>query len=278
VIYDLVRLKNALIDFYNISGMKTVLYDTELNVIISYPTEMNELCRQVRRSRELTERCIGCDRYGFGLCGRAGGRVIYKCHLGLTEAIAPINDGGRILGYLMLGQVVVKGDGDGIVTRLRALAPRTDVEVGELIAAMGSIEEVSPEKLESAVRIMEICAGYLYTSNMLLPSGGEMKRKLESLVRQRLADPELCLDSIRQELGLSRSALYELCKECFGVGVSDYVRLCRIEHAKRLLIEGDLSVSAIAAACGFIQPNHFTKTFKRLVGVLPKDYRSRSNL
>ena len=273
MIYDLVRLKNALIDFYNISGMLTVLYDADFNVIVSYPGHMGALCREIRRSGELYERCVGCDRKGFAECKREGSRVIYRCHIGLTEAIAPISDGGRTLGYLMLGQVAVDSDREEIYDRIKELTFSSDADRAAVLRELRGISWVSKDRLESAVRIMEICAGYLYTGNFFIPSGSEGKTRLESYVKEHISDPSLCLEGIRQKLGLSRSALYELCKSCFGVGISDYVRICRIEKAKKMLLEGEMQVSAISRECGFSQPNHFTKTFRRMVGVLPKDYR-----
>ena len=48
----------------------------------------------------------------------------------------------------------------------------------------------------------------------------------------------------------------------------------RIERGKRLLSEGLASIGDVAAALGFADQSHFTRTFKRLVGVPPSEYKS----
>jgi AraC family transcriptional regulator len=48
----------------------------------------------------------------------------------------------------------------------------------------------------------------------------------------------------------------------------------RIERGKSLVREGAASVGNVAAALGFADQSHFTRTFKRLVGVPPSEYKT----
>jgi AraC family transcriptional regulator len=47
----------------------------------------------------------------------------------------------------------------------------------------------------------------------------------------------------------------------------------RVECAKRLLHGEDVSLAQVAARVGFWDQGHFTRHFKRLVGVTPKRFR-----
>ena len=49
----------------------------------------------------------------------------------------------------------------------------------------------------------------------------------------------------------------------------------RIEEAKRLMLETDLKLAAIAAATGFCNASYFSKTFRRLAGCVPRTWRAR---
>ena len=52
-----------------------------------------------------------------------------------------------------------------------------------------------------------------------------------------------------------------------------YLRQIRLEHAKELLKETNLSVAEIAEQTGLNDSSHFSSTFKRFMSVSPSDYR-----
>ncbi|MBQ8441318.1 MAG: helix-turn-helix transcriptional regulator, partial [Clostridia bacterium] len=76
----------------------------------------------------------------------------------------------------------------------------------------------------------------------------------------------------------SRSTLYAMSRAAFGMGISDYIRSCRIDYAKKLLLKKELPIYEISRVCGFGAPNYFTKTFKQYVGVLPKDFCKQNRI
>ena len=56
----------------------------------------------------------------------------------------------------------------------------------------------------------------------------------------------------------------------------EYYLALKIEKAKQLLRENELSVKEIAERLAFNEPNYFTKTFKRITGMTPTAYKRRS--
>jgi AraC family transcriptional regulator len=61
-----------------------------------------------------------------------------------------------------------------------------------------------------------------------------------------------------------------LFKQSMGVTPHKYILQCRIEKAKCLLQDGELSIADVAARVGFCDQSHFTRYFKRIVGMTPK--------
>ena len=55
--------------------------------------------------------------------------------------------------------------------------------------------------------------------------------------------------------------------------VADAVRQCRIDTACRLLVQTRDSLGEVALSVGFADQSHFTRSFKRLVGITPMEYR-----
>ena len=66
-----------------------------------------------------------------------------------------------------------------------------------------------------------------------------------------------------------------LFKQSTGITPYQYVIGQRIEKAKQLLKQNDLSLVEIAMMCGFSSQSSFNRTFRKLVGTTPKNYRQQ---
>lgn len=106
---------------------------------------------------------------------------------------------------------------------------------------------------------------------------------------RRTVRPEICQiqqyieDNYAQDLKISQIAdqfyinLYYLShsfKEYTGYSPKQYLMLNRISGAKELLVATHLSVSQIAARCGFSDTNNFIRSFKSECGMTPRQYRT----
>ena len=77
---------------------------------------------------------------------------------------------------------------------------------------------------------------------------------------------------------LSPSYFSDLIKKETGSTPKDFISLFMIEEAKRQLIETGDDISEIAYRLGFEYPAHFTRMFKRLAGITPKEFRLNNTL
>ena len=82
--------------------------------------------------------------------------------------------------------------------------------------------------------------------------------------------------SLEQMAAVARVSTYHFAhqfKRATGLPPYKYVITRRVERAQQLLLEGDLSLAEIAARAGFSDQSHFSRHFKRLVGVTPRQFR-----
>ncbi len=70
----------------------------------------------------------------------------------------------------------------------------------------------------------------------------------------------------------SRTHLNTVCKKAFQMSVGELITKERIREAKRLLVEGEKSVSQIAQELGFSSAQYFSHNFKQRVGCSPTVY------
>ena len=100
-------------------------------------------------------------------------------------------------------------------------------------------------------------------------------RQIIDYIRAHL-DRDLKIVELASLVQMSPYYFIRLFKESTGKTPHQYILLSRIEKAKYLLKQNRLSIAAIATLVGFCDQSHFSRYFKRLVGVTPKQFIDKS--
>lgn len=102
----------------------------------------------------------------------------------------------------------------------------------------------------------------------------QLMERLMEYAEQHISDPDMKISDMASHLALGRTTLTERVKEITGMPPADFIRYLRIQRACRLISTTDQTLSQIAYAVGFSDPNYFSKAFKRATGQTPTAYRS----
>lgn len=151
-----------------------------------------------------------------------------------------------------------------------------------VISLMIKMNEQSPAKrLISLLEILE----ELSQSNDLKPllssgytantSGSTDKINLVFEFILKNYTKEIYVQDIAEKLNISVPAFSRYFKNHTRKTFSDYVTEIRIGHACRLLMENNHTISEISYQSGFDNLSNFYRHFKKILGVIPKDYRNR---
>lgn len=92
---------------------------------------------------------------------------------------------------------------------------------------------------------------------------------------QRHLSESMDTEKLSRELHYSRAHLSRRFKEETGMTLTDYILTKKSEEAARLLAFTDKSLIAISDYLGFSSQSHFTRVFKKYIGMTPSEYRSR---
>lgn len=144
---------------------------------------------------------------------------------------------------------------------------------------------------------------YIYSVEQLVEEYGTLKNMLEKLLefaqdsrRNVIAEnmfsnatfmkliqyvdenyrEDISLSQVAQALYMSPNYVSKLFKKGIGVTFVHYVTQKRIEDAKELLMSTDRSLTDIAGDVGFHDYFHFIKTFKKMTGLTPGQYRNQN--
>ena len=103
----------------------------------------------------------------------------------------------------------------------------------------------------------------------------KLRDEILEIVHENYSDCGLSLKMVAAETDISLNYLSSFFKRHIGIGFGDYVSEYRIARAREYLENEELSINDIAAMTGFVSANGFIRTFKKLEGVTPGQYRQK---
>ena len=259
---------SVLAELYRITGFRVSLHGAQYEEIAAYPEGRLEFCKCVQSVIGEREKCIMCDKAACERALSSGETQIYKCRFGLTEAVSPLYNFGKLTGFLMMGQVVVSPDDSKRAGELlHAITGQKDcATLSEAIPIVDSY------MLRSYVNIMTICARYLTLSNAIpstKPTVAEQARRyIEENIGHKIVIGDIC-----EELKCSKSTLLTTFKRKYGITVNNYITEVRLNMATKLLDGGKMTINEIAQEIGFSDQSYFSKVFSAKYGIPPSEYR-----
>ena len=84
---------------------------------------------------------------------------------------------------------------------------------------------------------------------------------------------DISLEDVSMKVDISSYYFSKLFKEETGRNFIEYLTELRMEEAKRLLKETDMSMKEICGMVGYSDPNYFSRSFKKYTGVTPTEAR-----
>lgn len=272
--FDLDRLNQLLKDFYILTKIRITVFNSEFTEVTSYPVERAPFCNLVRTDEKALKKCMACDREACKRVSKLHTPYIYQCHAGLTEAIAPIRLGNILIGYLFFGHVFPYESHEVGWENIKELCREYQLDMDELKAACFERPITSTDFVIAASHILESVAYYLCLERMVVMKNEALPMQIDAYITEHLSE-NLNSQLLCEHFQISRTHLYHISKENFGVGIADHIRNLRIKKAKKLLSDQpNISISEVASACGFDDYNYFISMFKRVVGMPPKQYRN----
>lgn len=141
--------------------------------------------------------------------------------------------------------------------------------------------------LSSEAALRQTAYFSLFLAELMNIYGSNLKESKEKSVQQKYIDAavryietnyplDITVDGIAAHVGLTRSYLFKLFRDYFGMSVSDYIIHVRMRAACDFLQQSDVQVKTVAASVGY-EPYNFSKMFKKIMGISPTEYQQRNS-
>ena len=170
--------------------------------------------------------------------------------------------------YGLLLAVVIAAVGATVyyIRKLKRELQGLEVSSREQIEALGlQLKEMLPGN-DSVKEIHEEADSQLSSEDRLFA------QKLKEFVWNNIDNADLTVIDLARAMNVSRTVLFVRMRHIFDSSPNNYILNTRINYARQLLKESDVRVSEVAFKSGFSDPKYFSRCFKKLVGMLPKEY------
>ncbi len=107
-------------------------------------------------------------------------------------------------------------------------------------------------------------------------AGSHIVRAALSYMREHCCEPHLSLQEVADHVYVSQWHLSKLLNREKGQSYFDLLGTMRIEEAKQMLADPASRVQEVAEAAGYSDVAHFSRSFKKITGMTPGEYRRRN--
>lgn len=185
----------------------------------------------------------------------------------------------------LLGEIFLKSGGELEVVKARLLEllivlSRAAVEGGASLERLFGLNYDYISKLSGIERFEDLCVWIVGALDTFLDTVYQVRQvknakligEAAAYIRQHFGE-SLTLDSVAQRVFVSPFYLSHLFKEELGLTFVEYLTRVRVEEAKGLLADSNLSVLGVAEKVGYEDASYFSKVFRKAIGLTPNQYR-----
>jgi len=200
------------------------------------------------------------------------------CPFGLTETAIPVKLGSDVIGYLRIGQVLRHVPARADTNKVARALERNGLKFnGQLRKAWEKNPLIPPDRYNAIVRLLSFFGEQLSAlMNQLVierqNTEPPLVQKARDYIDRHKMEP-LHLAEVAKAAGASVFHFCKMFHKSTGLTFSDYVARVRLEDARTQLLNPNRRVSEVAYDVGFQSLTQFNRTFKRVFGQSPSEFR-----
>ena len=295
------KIKNAAAAFAAATEIPVTCFNTKGEIQWEYSAD-NRVCNHFKVYGETDGACLNNLLSSARIAAQIGEPYIFLCRAGLANIAFSLIIDKKVAGCLIAGPILMGELKESIFSNIISINRLSMDAYPKVIMALKNIKTVKPNDVSLLADLFGNCILGAITPNFdymkISEHNQEMQKIAENLQKHKAEGKtaayqggslmikeavgfinenykeKISLRSIAKNLHISPSYLSMLFKQETGVTITEYVNIVRIGKSRQLLAETSMSILDIAAMSGFEDQSYFSKIFKRISEVTPKEYRS----
>lgn len=265
--YNKAKLAEVLEAFYRTTNARVAIYDDKFNEVECFPKEKCKLCEILRQDEKIDLMCKDSDKRAFKKVQQEKERYVYQCKMGMYESVAPIISHGKLIGYIMMGQVLTLSGKNVIREKIKNF----QVDILSIEKILEKSQTIPTDKLSSIGFLMSMCVEYLCAYGEIDEKPQGKVQAIEEYIKSNLTK-KITVAEIADKFNMSRTALYKMYMKTYRKSPSEHINELKIEIAKQCIAQ-DLSTAEICEKTGIEDKNYLSRLFKRHTQMTMSEYK-----
>ena len=263
--------------FSRVSGLPLTLQPVDPLQPAMQSHQENSLCTMLRR---INNGCPFCLALQSELEHRAKLEPVNLCcFAGICQTAVPIRMGDQVIAFLKTGQVLLRQPNKETFSKIaqQLLKWVAKVDLNSIEHAYFQSKVLDQNQYKAFVQLLSIFAKHLGAiSNSIAIKESFLEPEVIQSAKGYISDhyyEHLTLAQISRAVNMSVRYFCKTFKRYSGMTFTGYLSRLRVEQAKILLLDPHKHISEVAFEVGFESLSQFNRSFKRITGKTPTEYR-----
>jgi AraC-like DNA-binding protein/ligand-binding sensor protein len=264
-----------------LTGIQVVLVDpadSRRKVLYQQETE-TPLCRLIHVQPDGLRACYAEDHRHLQQAVAERKGIYYLCHAGLIDIVVPIYVRGAHVANMICGQVLPEPPSHERFQQLRRKLQHLQIPEKALWEAYFKSPSCPVGRIKTIIKLFSFFTEYFSEVGWRLKQINQKEFLPVQCARQYIHDnfrKPLKLMEMAKAVFLSPGYLSSLFHHYTGLTITGYIQLTRVNAAKDLLVKTAERITDIAFDTGFNNLTHFNRTFRKITGYSPREYRQKN--
>ncbi|MEG2638968.1 MAG: PocR ligand-binding domain-containing protein [Clostridiales bacterium] len=289
-------IEETFLSFGAITGLKPQLWNKEgkISTLNLNAVSHCEFCQLIQSSPEGKKKCLETYAKANQSSKKPSEPKICRCHAGLSLWVVALNSDLTII----CSQGLLTENIPSFEIAAEYLGNELNLDNNQIKNAISKFDSLSKVQEKAISHILKIIAkeitsnennnktinttGKVTAIKKIKPKNNVNNQKNKENLKAVYAagdyiqdhfKEKISLSAISSEVGLSIGYLSHIFSQTFNYTITEYITYIRIEHAKSFFHKGNISIKEAAKNSGFEDVSYFSRVFKKLEGISPREYK-----
>ena len=280
-VYEMEKLRELLSLFCDFTEITITLFDSDLKPVLDVG-EWKDYCLAIGKDKTRLHRCKECDIEHAKKAAEKRENIIYACHAGIAEAVAPIyikSTDKTPSAYLMIGKF---RDTDGKISPQKTIIEKAkfyNLDPDKMIEYWEKLPVIDSKRMNKVMLFLKLLLNDIIDEKLIRAASTLSSEQIADYVQEHIGE-KITVEDLCELVSLNRYELYSLFKQYFNESPHSYISKQRLLIAQELLVTTDMTIQEISDRVGFWRGDAFSYFFKEKMkmGITPLQYRKAKRL